>query len=295
MHKFSLLIVVGRAKGKDARVGSTCSYDGAAIAAAELRFREDLWRSAPKDAVEEAEVRHRRFGPVLATVFGDLPDVSPMNLVQGAAEPGVVGGGDLASALEWVRSREVDYLVSVTKGRPGTEAAEAWLGSRGYERGPTMRRFVHPGTDARVTDPSPLEIVELGSLETEGMSHIFGEVMDLSSLATILLLGLPLRDGWNCYRASLGGQEVACGSMMIHGKVALLGLEATLPGARSHGCQTALIQRRLIDARREGCDVVVAEVCDTRPATPSAIGNLERLGFEEIPPSVTWRRPTGIA
>jgi GNAT superfamily N-acetyltransferase len=143
--------------------------------------------------------------------------------------------------------------------------------------------------------PSPLEIVELGPLETEGMSHIFGQVLGLSSLATVLLLGLPLREGWHCYRASLGGQEVACGAMLALGKVALLGLEATLPDARGHGCQTALIERRLIDARRYGCDIAVAEVCDGRPATPDAVRNLERMGFEEIAGSATWRRPTGIA
>jgi GNAT superfamily N-acetyltransferase len=276
-------------------VGGTCSYDGSAIAATELRFREDLWRSAPKDAVEEAEVRHRRFGPVLATVFGDLPDVSLMNLVQGAAEQGAVDEGYLAAALEWVRSREVDYLVSISSDRPGAQSAEDWLKSRGYERGPTVRRFVHPGTDARATSPSPLEICELGPLETEGMSHIFGEVLGLSSLATVLLLGLPTREGWHCYRASLGGQEVACGAMLVLGKVALLGLEATLPDARGHGCQTALLERRLIDARKHGCDVAVAEVCDAYPASPAAVRNLEHLGFEEIADSATWRRPSGIA
>jgi GNAT superfamily N-acetyltransferase len=276
-------------------VGGTCSYDGAAIAAAELRFREDLWRSAPKDAVEEAEVRHRRFGPVLATVFGDLPDVSLMNLVQGAAEAGAVDQGDLAAAIEWVRSREVDYLVSVSSDRSGTAAAEDWLKSRGYEPGPLVRRFVHPGTEERALVPSPLEISELGPLETEGMSHIYGEVLGLSSLATILMLALPTREGWHCYRASLGGQEVACGAMLTHGKVALLGLEATLPDARHHGCQTALLERRLIDARTHGCDIAVAEVCDIHPASAGAVRNLQHLGFEEIAASATWRRPTGIA
>jgi hypothetical protein len=275
-------------------VGGTCSYDGAAIAAVELRFREDLWRAAPKDAVDEAEVRHRRFGPILATVFGDLPEVSMMNVVQGAAEPGAADG-HLAAALEWVRSREVDYLVSVASDRPDAELAEDWLRSRGYERGPTIRRFVHPGTDPRPTGPSPLEISELRPLETEGMSHIFGEVLGLSSLATVLMLGLPTREGWHCYRASLGGQEVACGAMLVLGKVALLGLEATLPEARHHGCQTALIERRLVDARKAGCDIVVAEVCDERPATPDAVRNLEHLGFEEIAGATTWRRPSGIA
>jgi GNAT superfamily N-acetyltransferase len=295
MRKFPLPIVAGDGLRKGRQVGGTCSYDGAAIAAAELRFREDLWRSAPKDAVEEAEVRHRRFGPVLATVFGDLPEVSLMNLVQGAAEPRAIDEGELASALEWVRSREVDYFVSVAADRPGTEAAEAWLESRGYERGPTVRRFVHPGLEETATEPSPLEIVELGPLETEGMSHIFGEVIGLSSLATILLLGLPSREGWHCYRASLGGQEVACAAMLVLGRVALMGLEATLPDARGHGCQSALIERRLVDAKRQGCDVVVAEVCDARPATPEATRNLERMGFEEIAGSATWRRPSGIA
>lgn len=276
-------------------MGGTCSYDGAAIAAAELRFREDLWRSAPKDAVEEAEVRHRRFGPILATVFGDLPDVSLMNLVQGVAEPGALAGGDLASALEWVRSREVDYLVSVSRDRPGAVDAEAWLDSRDYERGPMVRRFVRPGMDETPTAASPLEICELSALETEGMSHIFGNVLDLPSLATILVLGLPSREGWHCYRASLGGQEVACGSTLVLGKVALLGIEATLPDARGHGCQTALIERRLVDAKKAGCDTAVAEVCDAHPASQDAIRNLLRLGFEEIAPTATWRRPSGIA
>ncbi|HEY2053325.1 MAG TPA: hypothetical protein VGH14_05250 [Solirubrobacterales bacterium] len=247
------------------------------------------------DAVEEAEVRHRRFGPILATVFGDLPDVSLMNLIQGLAEPGAMQGGDLAAALEWVRSREVDYLVSVPKDRPGTADAEDWLESRGYECGPKVRRFVHPGMDETPTTSSPLEICELGALETEGMSHIFGDVLDLPSLATVLILGLPLRDGWHCYRASLGGQEVACGSMLILGKVALLGIEATLPDARGHGCQTALIERRLIDARKQSCDFAVAEVCDIHPASPDAVRNLLRLGFDEIAGSATWRRPSGIA
>jgi GNAT superfamily N-acetyltransferase len=83
--------------------------------------------------------------------------------------------------------------------------------------------------------------------------------------------------------------------MLVLGKVGLLGLEATLPEARGHGCQTALLERRLIDARKEGCDVVVAEVCDGRPATPDAVRNLDHLGFEEIAGLTTWRRPSGIA
>jgi hypothetical protein len=73
--------------------------DESAITVAEFRFREGLWRTAPGEAVEEAEVRSRRFGPILASVFGDLPDCSAINLIQGAAEPGAVEGGHLIAAI----------------------------------------------------------------------------------------------------------------------------------------------------------------------------------------------------
>jgi GNAT superfamily N-acetyltransferase len=269
--------------------------DATAIAAAELRFREDLWRTAPIDAVEEAEVRWRRFGPIQATVFGELPHATTVNHVQGAAEPGGVEGGHLAEAIEWLRSREVDYRVSVALDRPDTRLAEEWLHSRGYERGSAVRRFVRPIPAQIDCAPLPIAIRELDALETEGMSHIVVNALDLPGLSTVLLLGLPDRPGWHCYSASLEGREVACASMMVIDKLALMCLDATLPEARHRGCQTALIKRRLRDARRAGAETAVAEVCDEHPAGRGAAANLERVGFTEIAGLVNWRRPSGIA
>ncbi len=273
----------------------TYRYDGGGIAAAELRFREDLWRTAPQDAVEEENIRGRRFGPVLATVFGGLPKSTLLNLVQGAAEPGALEDGHLAAAIEWVRAHEVDYLVSVAEDRPGAADAEAWLEARGYVRGPKVRRFAREAVECAGDGDGAVEVAELGELDTEGMSHIFGQALGLSSLATILLMGLPEHEGWHCYRANVDGSEVACGSMLVLDKVALLGLDATIESARGRGCETALITRRLADAARAGCEVVAAEVFEGLPAGVVAAANLERLGFTEIPAIVNWRRPSGIA
>jgi GNAT superfamily N-acetyltransferase len=274
-------------------------YDGSAIAAAEVRFREDLWRTAPSDAVEEAAVEYRRFGPLLATVFGELPFTSLLHFVQGAAEPEVVDRGHLAAAVEWLRTWEVDYRVSVTADRPGTKRAEQWLATRGYEPGATVRRYLHtdsttpaPETDTRT---GAIEIRALEPLETEGMSHIFADALNLPKLATVLMIGLPRWEGWSCYAAYVDGREVACGSMRISGTLALLGLDATLPEFRERGCQSALITRRLIDATRTGCDTVAAEVWNGHPASAAAADVLEQAGFEEIPGRTNWRRPSGIA
>jgi hypothetical protein len=270
-------------------------YDGSAIAAAEICFREDLWRTAPSDAVEEAEVRYERFGPILATVFGELPFTSLLNVVQGAAEPEVVELGHLATAIEWLRTWEVDYRVSVASDRPGTRHAEDWLASRGYEPGSTIRRYVHTAPEAIETCPEPVQIRNLRPLETEGMSHIFADALNLPKLATVLMIGLPRWEGWSCYAAYLDGREVACGSMRVSGKLALLGLDATLPDFRDRGCQSALITRRLIDATRTGCDTVAAEVWQGHPASEAAAGVLEQAGFEEIAGRTNWKRPSGIA
>jgi GNAT superfamily N-acetyltransferase len=270
-------------------------YDGSAVAAAELRFREDLWRTAPSDAVQEAEVRMQRFGPILATVFADLPNVTLVNMVLGAAEQAAVDGGHLSAAIEWLRSREVDYLVSVSDDRPGTTAAKDWLASRGYVPGSAMRRYLRPATTRVAEGPARVTIRELGALETEGMSHIVANSLELSGLATVLIFGLPEQEGWRCYSARLDGTEVACGSMLTMNKLALLALDATVPEARGNGCQTALIARRLADAARAGCEDVLAEVCDGHPASPSAVANLTRAGFLEIPGATNWGRPTGIA
>jgi hypothetical protein len=142
-------------------------YDGSVIAAAELRFREDLWRTAPSDAVHEAEVRMQRFGPILATVFADLPNVALVNTVLGAAEPTAVEGGHLGAAIEWLRSREVDYTVSVSDDRPGTTAARDWLLSRGYEPGSAMRRYLRPTTTRVAATPTDITIRELDGFQTE--------------------------------------------------------------------------------------------------------------------------------
>lgn len=270
-------------------------YDGSAIAAAEVRFREDLWRSAPNDAVDEAGVEYQRFGPLLATVFGELPHTSLLNIVQGAAEPEVVGSGQLAEAVEWLRTWEVSYRISVAADRPGTEEAEAWLSSRGYEPGGTVRRYVHTDPTAEAAPEEGVEIRNLRALETEGMSHIFADALGLPNLATVLMIGLPRWDGWSCYSAHVDGREVACGSMRVSGTLALLGLDATLPQFRERGCQSALLTRRLVDATETGCEVVAAEVWNGHPASQAAAEVLERAGFKEIPGRTNWRRPSGIA
>jgi hypothetical protein len=271
-------------------------YDSEVLERVAQRFRRDMWESVVPEAVSESGVEFQRFGPVQATAFGDLPEIHLLQQVQGAAEPGAVGDGHLAAAIEWMRGREVDYRIPVASGRPGAGEAEAWLDERGYERGAGWIKLVRDGSppDFHV-DPS-IVVYHLGEDESdgEGLSTIAAEALNMPLVAGTLFFSLPQREGWHCYTAALGPEEVpvATGSMLITEGVAQLGPGTTLELARGRGCNAALLHRRLLDAHRAGCHTVFVELGECDLGSWSAItGNLRRAGFEEAYEGRNWQRP----
>lgn len=271
-------------------------YDSAVLERVAQRFRRDMWDSVVPEAISESGVEVERFGPVQATAFGDLPEVHLLQQIQGAAEPGAVSDGHLAAAIEWMRAREVDYRIPVATSRPGAEEAEAWLGERGYERGAGWIKFIRDGSPPDFyVDPS-IMVYRLGTdeAEGEGLSTIAAEALDMPLVAGTLFFSLPQRDGWHCYTAALGPEEVpvATGSMLITDGVAQIGAGQTLEHARGLGCNSALLHRRLLDAHRAGCHTMFVEVGECDLGSWAAIcRNLRRAGFEEAYEGRNWQRP----
>jgi hypothetical protein len=271
-------------------------YDSAVLEKVAQRFRRDMWDSVVPEAVSESGVEVERFGPVQATAFGDLPEVHLLQQIQGAAEPGAVADGHLAAAIEWMRAREVDFRIPVAAGRPGAAEAQAWLGERGYEQGTGWVKLVRDGSPPAFDINPKIVIYHLGEdeAEGEGLSTIAAEALDMPLVAGTLFFSLPQQDGWHCYTAALGPEEipVATASMLITDGVAQLGAGQTLAHARGHGCNASLLHRRLLDAHRAGCHTVFVEVGECDLASWSAVtGNLQRAGFEEAYEGLNWQRP----
>lgn len=271
-------------------------YDSAVLERVTQQFRRDMWTSVVPAAVTESGVEVERFGPVQATAFGDLPEFVILNQIQGAAEPGAIEEGHLANAIEWMRSREVHFRIPVASCRPGAGAADAWLDERGYEQADGWLKLVR-GTAPPYPAPDPrITIYELGQDEIDGeaLSAIAAEGMNLPMHAGTLFFSLPQRENWRCYTAALAPDEpvVATAAMMIHDGVAQFGPGNTLEHARGHGCHTALLRRRLVDAADAGCHTVVLELWGSTLEQPSdATRNLTRAGFEVAYAGRTWQRP----
>lgn len=88
--------------------------------------------------------------------------------------------------------------------------------------------------------------------------------------------------GWHFYFAVIDERPVAGAAMFMEGDGAWLGLAGTLPEYRNRGAQTALLIRRMQDARRAGCRWVSAEAFPEEGEPNPSLRNMKRLGLREL-------------
>lgn len=254
----------------------------------ERRFWREIWESLPAAVASERGVERRDFGPIQATVVSDLAEVPMLNLVLGATRPDAIANGGLETALAWVESKGVRPTVPVAPDGEHTEATESWLRARGYEPGYAWMKFVRDAHPPRFAAPA-VEVVELSGDEEEPFGAIAAAGFGLPAWGAEFFAALPDRPGWHCYLARVDGTAQACAAMLIDGEVAEFGIAATLEPARGHGCQRALLHRRIRDAAAAGCETLFVETGERVPGRPSAsYRNILRAGFEEAYLRPNW-------
>jgi hypothetical protein len=107
----------------------------------------------------------------------------------------------------------------------------------------------------------------------------------------IPMLSMPVgKPGWKHYLAYEENQPVACAALYIRGSHASLAFAATLEQFQGREIQTALIVRRLQDAKEAGCQWVFTETAEETPEHPvPSFRNMMRYGF-----AIAYRRPNYI-
>jgi len=266
------------------------SYDPAALDRAERRFWREIWESVPPAAVAEHGLELGDFGPIQASIAADLPRVGMLNMLLGAAESTTVD--HLAAAAEWAEERGVAPYVPVTPGLPGTERAETWLRTNGFESAYAWMKFVRDVHPPRFPAPPEVEVVEVIAPDREPFGTIAAIGFGTPAWAAQLFAQLPGRAGWRCYVGKVDGEAQACAAMLVEDELAEFGIAATLEEARGRGCQTALLHRRICDAAEAGCRTLFVETGERVPERPSAsYRNILKAGFEEAYLRPNWQRP----
>jgi GNAT superfamily N-acetyltransferase len=263
-------------------------FDPAALDRVERRFWRDVWQSMPHETTSEHGIELREFGALQVTLTRDLPQVSILNLVLGAAE---AGESDLEYAIAWAEEHGVSPCVPLTPGLPGSPRAEAWLREKGFEHGYAWMKFVRDSHPPRFPAPAEIGVVELGAADEEPFGMIAAVGFGMPAWAADFFAHLPGRAGWRCYVARVDGKARACAAMVIEDGIAEFGIAATLEEARGRGCQTALLHRRIRDAAEAGCHTLFVETGERVPDRPSAsYRNILKAGFEEAYLRPNWRR-----
>src|SRR5262245_44696058 len=95
------------------------------------------------------------------------------------------------------------------------------------------------------------------------------------------------RAGAVSFFAELAGRPVATAVLALHERVALFGGACTIPEARRHGAQRALLDARLRHAAEQGCDLAMISA---GPVGGPSQRNAERHGFRIAYTRIKWRR-----
>ena len=161
-------------------------------------------------------------------------------------------------------------------------------------------------TDQEIRSGSELRVVRLGN---DGAAAEGGEESRVEAWQELVLknFGFPSvfaawlralygRDGWNLYLALDGETPVATGALFLSesdvGPIGQLTFASTLPEHRRRGAQSALVARRMEDARAAGARWVVCETDEDRPERPNpSTRNLVRLGFPVAYIRANWGPP----
>ncbi|HEY9226250.1 MAG TPA: GNAT family N-acetyltransferase [Gemmatimonadaceae bacterium] len=130
------------------------------------------------------------------------------------------------------------------------------------------------------------EVVEATSRDAPSFMAIVSPQLDVPELARPGIVSTIGQPPWRFYFALSDARPVAAAAMLIDGEGAWLGLAGTLPEYQNRGAQTALLLRRIQDAKAAGCRWVSAETSpETLKPNPS-LRNMRRIGLREL-----YRRP----
>ena len=148
---------------------------------------------------------------------------------------------------------------------------------------------------ACVTD---LRIERIGAGHAPGFAAIAARGFGWPDAIRPWLAALVGRPAWRHYLAFDGDHPVATGALFVRGGTGWLSFAATDPAHRGRGAQSALVTRRIADARALGCEQLIVETAEeTRERRATSLHNLKRLGFElaYLRPNYLWTAPTRTA
>ncbi len=157
-----------------------------------------------------------------------------------------------------------------------------WLAQAGMKPHRRWVKFIRDtdtpwegNTDLRIGEATPETAAAFGRIAASGF--------DLTPTGGELLAQLVGRPGWHVYLGFSADEPVGTGALFVDGDAGWCDWAATRPEYRGHGSQSALLARRIEQARALGCRTLYATTGEAVPGDPQhSYHNLLRAGFREL-------------
>ena len=268
----------------------------------------DLYEALPPAAAEGAGIALHRQGRRLHLTARGF-DHPMFNRVMGVGlddggEPDGVGEAALDRAAEHYGSLGIRrWMVQLLPHLEGPEL-EPRVRARGVVRLRGWAKHLGPAS-LKITATTELRLCTMDEAgitgkEGEGPSEVWAGIVirnfGLPEAFAPWLAGLGRRDRWRLYLALDGNTPVATAALFLSdspaGRFGQLTFGSTLPDHRGRGAQSALVARRIHDARALGAEWIVSETDEDLPDRPNpSYRNMVRLGLPAVYVRGNWGPP----
>jgi len=173
-------------------------------------------------------------------------------------------------------------------------ALEPMLIAKGFRAAQpkSWAKLAYPEERPLPTPPTALTVDKAGAADADDLGAVLIAAHGMPPALKSWVMAMVGHPAWRAYAARDGGRVVAGAFLHAESDGGWLGLGGTSPDARNRGAHSALLARRLADARAAGARTIVSETWEPEPGgrNPS-LDNMKRLGFHVLYSRANWELP----
>ncbi len=224
----------------------------------------DFFRAAPEPSASEHGIAVKETaGGLLARAAAT--DVLALNRVLGLGDCRPASPGDIDEIVrEYRESGARRFFVQISPIAEPSDLADR-LEDRGFLRYNNWVKLQRD-TAAPAFTGTQIEVRPIEGNDADAFGRIVSECFGWPDWLGPWVARTVGRPGWKHYMAFDGAEAVATGAFFVWRDLAWLDFAATLPQHRGRGAQSALLARRIDDAREAGCHALVVETAEQTAA-----------------------------
>ncbi|SMF82522.1 Acetyltransferase (GNAT) domain-containing protein [Paenibacillus uliginis N3/975] len=246
------------------------------IESSEVDYMTDRMKAIEERDGNPEGVEITRIGHAVCLYSKSMPWPS-FNTVKGIRSEDIPYIDDI---IHFYRSRDRKFQIEVVPSLVDQKLLKALADKGMYQSGFHTSMYINPES---LTDEFHWAAIDIRPLKRDEFEkyatvHCIGTGLPQQGIPSVARNNEVLYDrpGWRFFMAYINDNPAAAGVMYVKGDIASLTFAATLPEYRRQGLQQGLLRRRIAEAARESCRMVVSQCSFISPSHR----NMERVGMK---------------